>query len=365
MSEVIVVSNAMDLHAHVVLEVLERRGVAARLLPIPDYPTRLHLSLEHDGPSLELETRASGAAGLRPDALAVWVRRPHAPLLDARIDDRDHPRATREARAVLDSFMCAMAPAALWVNPWGSARLTGRKPLQLAQARACGFATPPTLFSSDPERIRAFARRFDGPLAFKTLFPNEHPTTRLTAATLPDDELLSLTPGIYQPFLDKRFELRVTMVGPHAFTARIDPPQSGEGAVDWRVATHRLPAEELVHLQPDHLPEPVRARCWALMQRLGLAYAAIDLVVTPDDELYFLELNESGQFLFVESHTELPITDALATMLAAGSVEFPWAPARATTWFQGELREAAGRRMHAALERHVDPYAQPPVAPLW
>ena len=103
----------------------------------------------------------------------------------------------------------------------------------------------------------------------------------------------------------------------------------------------------------------------ALMQRLGLAYAAIDLVVTPDDELYFLELNESGQFLFVESHTELPITDALATMLAAGSVEFPWAPARATTWFQGELREAAGRRMHAALERHVDPYAQPPVAPLW
>ncbi len=36
------------------------------------------------------------------------------------------------------------------------------------------------------------------------------------------------------------------------------------------------------------------------MKRLNLRFGSIDLIVTPDDELVFLEINEQGQFLFLD-----------------------------------------------------------------
>lgn len=36
------------------------------------------------------------------------------------------------------------------------------------------------------------------------------------------------------------------------------------------------------------------------MARLGLLFGCIDLMVTPDDDYVFLEVNEMGQFLWIE-----------------------------------------------------------------
>ena len=51
------------------------------------------------------------------------------------------------------------------------------------------------------------------------------------------------------------------------------------------------------------LPRAVEERCIALMRKLGLAFGCIDLIVTPEGEDVFLEVNEMGQFLWVE-HSE-------------------------------------------------------------
>ena len=43
------------------------------------------------------------------------------------------------------------------------------------------------------------------------------------------------------------------------------------------------------------------------------------MIVTPEGELVFLEINPSGQFGFVEQRTGLPILSCLADVLIAGS----------------------------------------------
>lgn len=48
------------------------------------------------------------------------------------------------------------------------------------------------------------------------------------------------------------------------------------------------------------MPKLIEQQCVALMKKLGLAFGCFDLIVTPENEYYFLEVNEQGQFLWVE-----------------------------------------------------------------
>ena len=53
-----------------------------------------------------------------------------------------------------------------------------------------------------------------------------------------------------------------------------------------------------------------------MTRRLGLCYGAIDLVLTPGGDYVFLEINPSGQYLWVERATGLPLTAAICDYLA-------------------------------------------------
>jgi hypothetical protein len=57
------------------------------------------------------------------------------------------------------------------------------------------------------------------------------------------------------------------------------------------------------------------------MRRLGLVYGAIDMRRTPDGSYVFLEVNPSGQFLFIEELTAQPLTTSLARLLAVPDLE--------------------------------------------
>jgi hypothetical protein len=52
-----------------------------------------------------------------------------------------------------------------------------------------------------------------------------------------------------------------------------------------------------------------------MTEQLGLSFAAADFVVTADDTHYFVDLNPSGQWGWIEDATALPIADAIAALL--------------------------------------------------
>ena len=47
----------------------------------------------------------------------------------------------------------------------------------------------------------------------------------------------------------------------------------------------------------------------------NLNYSAIDLIQDKNDEIYFLELNPNGQYLWIEEELKLPISFNIASLL--------------------------------------------------
>ncbi|NYH77532.1 hypothetical protein FHR84_000846 [Actinopolyspora biskrensis] len=53
-----------------------------------------------------------------------------------------------------------------------------------------------------------------------------------------------------------------------------------------------------------------------MLDSFGLDYGALDFVVTPDGDWVFLEINPGGQYGWLESATDHPLTSTLADLLS-------------------------------------------------
>ena len=60
-------------------------------------------------------------------------------------------------------------------------------------------------------------------------------------------------------------------------------------------------------------------------------FGGVDLIVTPEGEHVFLEVNPNGQFDFIAKLANLPIYERLAEMLLAGKVLEPAAVPQGTS----------------------------------
>ena len=64
------------------------------------------------------------------------------------------------------------------------------------------------------------------------------------------------------------------------------------------------------------MPDEIKKACVDLTKYYGLEFGAIDLVLTPEGNYVFLEINPNGQWAWIEVLTRLPISDAIANLLA-------------------------------------------------
>ena len=117
---------------------------------------------------------------------------------------------------------------------------------------------------------------------------------------------LRSSPVILQELLHKRHELRITVVGEKIFSAEI----INNSPVDWR----RKQIQVVVY----NLPDLIKSMCLQLVKKLGLRYGCIDMIVTPKNEYFFLEINPNGQYWFVEEKTGLMIGKSIAHLLMEG-----------------------------------------------
>jgi glutathione synthase/RimK-type ligase-like ATP-grasp enzyme len=143
-------------------------------------------------------------------------------------------------------------------------------------------------------------------------------TNRVEPADLTEPEGFLPTPGIFQPYIEKQLELRIVVVGRRLFTCAIHSQQSDRARDDWR----RYDLDNTPH-EPYDLPPEIADRLLQLMERLGLVFGSIDLILTPEGEYVFLEINPNGQFDWIARLAGLPIYEHLAAMLLAGTVDYP------------------------------------------
>jgi glutathione synthase/RimK-type ligase-like ATP-grasp enzyme len=108
--------------------------------------------------------------------------------------------------------------------------------------------------------------------------------------------------------------VRVTYVGGHLFVAEIDSQSDPAAKVDWR----RTANPDLPHRRAA-LPRAVEQGIGRLMEVMDLRFGAIDLIRTPGDAYMFLEVNPSGQWLWLDDILDFGITEAVADWLLNGS----------------------------------------------
>ncbi len=322
MADVLILTQINDIHAAAVALGLERKGSRPHVLLGGDFPvlqtgsvtiTNQQCSVRIDGPG----------AGIDAEVIdTVWNRRWARPRLPDTLHPGDRMIAEGECLDFGQALHSVLAPEAFWVNPPAGARAAGSKLLQLKLADAVGLEVPETLASNDPVAIRAFVRRHQGNAIYKTFRPaiwetDAHITyaftSRVDETSLPDDELLRLTPGIFQPLVPKAFELRLTLLGRTCIGAKLRSQEHGDAIIDWRGGGIEVPVE------PYAVDAALQARCFELLRRLGLVSGCIDFLVTPDGRMVFLEVNEGGQWLWLEETCpDIPVLDAFIELVRSG-----------------------------------------------
>jgi|GEM_PF-4386912 len=136
------------------------------------------------------------------------------------------------------------------------------------------------------------------------------------------------------------------MIGHRPFCARILSQHTSKGRLDWRLAYDEIRIEAM------DTPREVEAFCRELLERLGLVFGCFDFVVQPDGEPVFLEVNQQGQFLFVEQATGQPLLDAFSELLLQGSPDFRWQLERVRVRYE-DIRGVAEDLARESLRSHL------------
>lgn len=328
---VLIVTNACDLHADIVERKLRDKGARPFRINLDQFPRDFFVDFEFNGQSDgRVRHLPTDDVICLSDIGSVWARKnAKFNFLSADMGAQEQAFAQAEAEHLFFSMLYSLD--CFWMSHPRATRGALWKGEQLKRAAEMGFKVPRSLISNDPNAVRRFRSAIGSEIIFKTMSspslcaeevePDERrflglPTTRLSDQHLAAIDSVRELPCLFQEYIPKQHELRVTVVGTRAFAARIHSQHDSRTATDYREFSVDIPYEAAT------LPADVEARCIEFVRSYGLEFGAMDLIVTPQDDVVFLENNPGGQFLFVEQLVpELKMTDAVSELLAQAAAK--------------------------------------------
>ena len=308
MSYAVILAPADDVHAQAVLLSLHEHGSDKSAI----------VDLSHIGNDACLTWTPENGIHFTSDeidinltcATSIWWRRPAYPTFSTTKNNsiRDYQRS--EFSEFISGALNELDHLKLIKNDARTRGLANSKIHQLRLAEKHGLKTPRTLITNSQksaldffsnEECQYIAKGFGG--------TKEHfsPTQLLTKDELLQKGNVSLSPIIFQERVVATEEIRITYAFGKLFAAKIvsnlKPSQ-----VDWRIDNAATCSEFI-------LPREVRKPLSEMLSSLGMSYCTVDMIIDSGGNYYFLEINECGQYLFVEIDTGMPITAAIAAGL--------------------------------------------------
>jgi len=314
-STVLIITNDHDEHASAVIKELHKRSVPVFRFHPEELPHACSISIEVQDGRIDGEIHNAYHRVELHDVCAAWFRRARnifaagPALTSEKLDDYVQANCRATVTALCEGL------ETLWVSHPHTLRRAEVKALQYAHASKAGLQTPNTLISNDPARARTFIGKLgDRECAIKPLLAfgvSDEQGFRLPlTTTLPPGfalDSVALAPNIFQPYIDKAFELRCVVIGEKIFCAKMNSQADEATRKDWRAGN------------PEHdiftLPEHVQASIRRLVKSFGINFASMDLIVTPSGEFVFLDLNPNGQWLWLETELGLPLVASMADLL--------------------------------------------------
>ena len=237
-SPVLVVTNKHDEHADHVIGVMNEREIPIFRLNTEDFPQEMSLVWHDDLATIHYHGRE-----LRSDAVrSAWYRRPAEATTHPEIIDQGVRQVVLDECWYVLQGLYRCLDQILWVSHPDALARSKYKAHQLRLARRLGFDVPPTLFTNDPNSFRAFYADHGGQVIVKIAGrgPTTIPADKAVFTNLVDEtrlanvESVQFAPHLFQAYIEKAYEVRVTIIGNDIFAVRIDSQASERTRIDWR-----------------------------------------------------------------------------------------------------------------------------------
>ena len=323
---ILIITNKEDVHPNPVIEKLVSWGDSVFRLNTEALLTDYQFSWWADTSGCDFWIRCipNGLEMRGSEITAVWDRRPIAPSeLPLKNNDAIDKHNLTEACGFL-SFLRYYLKDIPSIGNIVNDRVAASKMLQYKVAAEIGFSFPQTCFSNQKEPFWELAEQFESlvlkPIENSDIWLDESELDYVFyAQKVPSNSVAEVPEAAFtqtvtfaQNYVEKAFEVRVTVVDSEVFACKIDSQTQNEdqGKVDWRQGYDY----GLKHSIFD-LPEKVSEKCKMFLHKMGLRFGCFDFIVTPEGQYVFLECNPNGQWLWIELETGLSISAAIARSL--------------------------------------------------
>ena len=253
---------------------------------------------------------------------AVWFRKLWSPKILDTIDQAYQNNVASEIRSSLFSFFNLLEKNTFCINKISQELNVERDKFnQLYCAKKSELLIPDTIVTSNFDELLHFYNannqtiiaKLQNALSFAIQNAQQFfPTTEINASNVQMlEDTIRICPMIFQTNIQKAFELRIVFINGKCLTAKINATQSIHGKTDWRNSEENATKWEKFELPPNQIEKLIK-----LMHSLNLIFGVIDMIVTPNNEFVFLEVNPSGEWGMLEKDLGLPISQTIANTIA-------------------------------------------------
>ncbi|WP_313093748.1 MvdD family ATP-grasp ribosomal peptide maturase [Chryseobacterium flavum] len=309
MNKILIITHTADnFSIEKVTEYIDKNGCEVIRFDVDLYPLKNKLStIFQDGEWVSiLETQEKKYR--LDDIAAIWYRRAYniGKGLKDELEQKFYGPAMGEIRNTIFGFIESVEAYALG-KPSVYRRLDSKEE-QLKIADKVGFKIPETCITNNADEARKFILKHQNVVAKMqtgfAIYEDGVENVVFTNVVKEDklDELDSLLycPMQFQKMIEKKKELRVTIVGRDIYAFEVDSQQFEDSKVDWRKDGVNL-IDKWVRTE---LPEDIEGKLLALLDVYNVDYGAVDIIVSPEDEYYFIEINAAGEFFWLDNLTE-------------------------------------------------------------
>ena len=317
-----------DVHPSKVLDILEEWGICMFRLNTEAILSDYNFSwwANNEGCDFFIENRTAGRRIYGSQITAIWDRRytdPNELPTGCVNEDIDNYKLA-EAKAFLE-FLRYYLKDIYSIGSIVNDTIAESKFLQLSIAQQLRMSVPDTCVSNIKSEL---FDRFDrnNYLCLKSLSggsvvdQDSNQEYILYAQRVENKVLRQMSHQVFaetanciQKYIEKKYELRVTVCCEDIVTCQIDSQHLSEdkGMIDWRQGYDCGLRVEIIET-----PEHIRDFCLAFLQRLNLNFGCFDFIVTSNNGYIFLECNPNGQWLWIELETGYEISKIIAENLA-------------------------------------------------
>lgn len=235
----------------------------------------------------------------------IWIRRPNPPFPNPGVAGADREFAESEYRWHSLSVLHLLEHLPVRsINPYSASRAINNKAVQLHLASLAGLPRPASVLTNSPRAVREFMLDPSRRAICKAYLPHVwkregSESVSVTEAfefrtgDLPGDEILTYAPAIYQEMVVKDADVRMVLLGTTVYSFLV---RTTINALDWRQELGQGRAS----VEPVPTPPEVEAAVLAFAGMAGIEFGSLDFAVDRDGRWWFLEINEQGQFLWLD-----------------------------------------------------------------